>query len=76
MLARLESGLSITRTEITPFFRNFPDPACGSLRRIGNALILGLVLCILFGAIRRENIAPQAGTCGCRIEISVTYPPP
>src|SRR5208337_2359834 len=29
-------------TEITPSFRNFPDPACGSLRRTGNALILGL----------------------------------
>jgi hypothetical protein len=25
-----------------PFFRNFPDPTGSSLRRIGNALILGL----------------------------------
>ena len=29
-------------TEITPFFRNFPDPTGSSLRRTGNALILGL----------------------------------
>src|SRR5208283_1116420 len=32
-------------TKITPFFRNFPDPACGSLRRTGIALILGLGQC-------------------------------
>jgi hypothetical protein len=29
-------------TEIAPFFRNFPDPTGSLLRRIGNALILGL----------------------------------
>jgi len=28
-----------------PFFRNFPDPTGSSPRRIGNALILGLVIC-------------------------------
>ena len=31
--------------EITPFSRNFPDPAGSSLRRTGNTLILGLVSC-------------------------------
>src|SRR5271165_7659098 len=29
-------------TEITTFFGDFPDPAGSSVRRIGNALILGL----------------------------------
>src|SRR4029077_17828452 len=29
-------------TEIIPFFRNFPDLTGSSLRRTGNALILGL----------------------------------
>src|SRR5260370_26579364 len=32
-------------TEITPFFRNFPDPTGSLLRRTGNALILGLDFC-------------------------------
>src|SRR5271167_2499206 len=31
--------------EITPFFRNFPDPTGSLLLRTGNALILGLVSC-------------------------------
>src|SRR5271165_4513548 len=31
-------------TEITTFFGDFPDPAGSSVRRIGNALILGLVV--------------------------------
>jgi hypothetical protein len=42
--------------KIHRFLGIFPDPAGGSVRRIGNALILGLVLKVITDNGPRENL--------------------